>query len=222
MVPMVRLATLAMLGKSLEEMGYAGGLRPKQPLVAVKAPVFSMAKLRGVETSVGPEMKSTGEVMGVDVTFEAALYKAMVASGLSMEAGSTLLLSISDADKDAIRPIVRQLAAAGYKFMATEGTAVARVDGYRAYVSSAAGHAERGLGIQRRRSASRDQHAPRRSRRPTGRSHPSGAPRRYARIPCLHVMITSQPARDRLLSLRQDAYPSAAGSGHTATRVTGN
>ena len=96
----------------------------KQPLVAVKAPVFSMAKLRGVETSVGPEMKSTGEVMGVDVTFEAALYKAMVASGLSIDAGSTLLLSISDADKDAIRPIVRQLAAAGYKFMATEGTAV--------------------------------------------------------------------------------------------------
>ena len=122
-VPMVRLATLAMLGTTLAEMGYAGGLRPKQPLVAVKAPVFSMAKLRGVETSVGPEMKSTGEVMGVDVTFEAALYKAMVASGLSVPAGGTFLLSIANADKDAVRPIVRQLAAAGYKFMATEGTA---------------------------------------------------------------------------------------------------
>ena len=122
-VPMVRLATLTMLGKSLAEMGYDGGLWPKQPLVAVKAPVFSMAKLRGVETSVGPEMKSTGEVMGVDVTFEAALYKAMVASGLSVPAGGTFLLSIADADKDAIRPIVRQLAAAGFKFMATEGTA---------------------------------------------------------------------------------------------------
>ncbi len=122
-VPMVRLATLAMLGKSLAEMGYRGGLRPTQPLVAVKAPVFSMAKLRGVETSVGPEMKSTGEVMGVDVTFEAALYKAMVASGLNVPAGGTFLLSIADADKDAIRPIVRQLAAAGFNFMATEGTA---------------------------------------------------------------------------------------------------
>ena len=122
-VPMVRLATLSMLGKSLTDMGYAGGLWPQQPLVAVKAPVFSMAKLRGVETSVGPEMKSTGEVMGVDVTFEAALYKAMVASGLNVPAGGTFLLSIADADKDAIRPIVRQLAAAGYKFMATEGTA---------------------------------------------------------------------------------------------------
>ncbi|MDE2930592.1 MAG: carbamoyl-phosphate synthase large subunit [Chloroflexota bacterium] len=122
-VPMVRLATLTMLGKTLVEMGYKGGLWPKQPLVAVKAPVFSMAKLRGVETSVGPEMKSTGEVMGVDVTFEAALYKAMVASGLNVPAGGTFLLSIADADKDAIRPIVRQLAAAGYNFMATEGTA---------------------------------------------------------------------------------------------------
>ncbi len=122
-VPMVRLATLTMLGKSLEDMGYDGGLRPKQPLVAVKAPVFSMAKLRGVDTSVGPEMKSTGEVMGVDVTFEAALYKAMVASGLNVPAGGTFLLSIADADKDAIRPIVRQLAAAGFRFMATEGTA---------------------------------------------------------------------------------------------------
>ena len=122
-VPMVRLATLAMLGKSLAEMGYRGGLRPTQPLVAVKAPVFSMAKLRGVETSVGPEMKSTGEVMGVDITFEAALYKAMVASGLNVPAGGTFLLSIANADKDALRPIVRQLAAAGFNFMATEGTA---------------------------------------------------------------------------------------------------
>ena len=122
-VPMVRLATLAMLGTPLAEMGYGGGLRPRQPLVAVKAPVFSMAKLRGVETSVGPEMKSTGEVMGVDVTFEAALYKAMEASGLNVPAGGTFLLSIADADKDALRPIVRQLAAAGFNFMATEGTA---------------------------------------------------------------------------------------------------
>ncbi len=74
-----------MLGKSLAEQGYERGLWPRQPLVAVKAPVFSMAKLRGVEVNLGPEMKSTGEVMGIDRDFAPAFYKALMASGLSLQ-----------------------------------------------------------------------------------------------------------------------------------------
>jgi carbamoyl-phosphate synthase large subunit len=99
-VPMVRLATHIQLGKTLREMGFPGGLWPRQRLVAVKAPVFSMSKLVGVDTYLGPEMKSTGEVMGIDRTFAPALYKAMIAAGINPTAGG-LLLSIADRDKDA-------------------------------------------------------------------------------------------------------------------------
>ncbi|HEY5625927.1 MAG TPA: carbamoyl-phosphate synthase large subunit, partial [Dehalococcoidia bacterium] len=83
-VPMVRLAVQVMLGKTLRELGYEPGIWPEQKLVAVKAPVFSMSKLIGVDTHLGPEMKSTGEVMGVDKTFEAALAKALIASDMSL------------------------------------------------------------------------------------------------------------------------------------------
>src|SRR5215204_637716 len=98
-VPMVKLATNIMLGKSLNEQGYQGGLWPRQPLVAVKAPVFSMAKLRGVEVHLGPEMKSTGEVMGIDRTFEAAFFKALIAAGLDMPPRGSVLISLADEDK---------------------------------------------------------------------------------------------------------------------------
>ena len=121
-VPMVRLATHIQLGKTLREMGFPGGLWPRQRLVAVKAPVFSMSKLVGVDTYLGPEMKSTGEVMGIDRTFAPALYKAMIAAGINPTAGG-LLLSIADRDKDAAVPIVKQFAAAGYSLIATPGTA---------------------------------------------------------------------------------------------------
>ena len=83
-VPMVNVATKVMLGKSLKEQGYSGGLWPVSKLVAIKAPVFSMSKLTGVDTYLGPEMKSTGEVMGIDYTFYAALAKALLAAGLAL------------------------------------------------------------------------------------------------------------------------------------------
>jgi carbamoyl-phosphate synthase large subunit len=83
-VPMVQLAVGAMLGKKLRDQGYPDGLWPERSLYAVKAPVFSMSKLTGVDTYLGPEMKSTGEVMGVDRTFEAALAKALIASDLAL------------------------------------------------------------------------------------------------------------------------------------------
>ncbi len=132
-VPMVRLAVNIMLGKGLVEQGYFGGLWPRQPLVAIKAPVFSMAKLIGVDTYLGPEMKSTGEVMGVDRTFPAALAKALLSADLMLppppkpgapsDKGGGILVSLSDRTKPEAMPIVRQLASVGYHLYATEGTA---------------------------------------------------------------------------------------------------
>ncbi len=122
-VPMVTLATNIMLGKSLAEQGYPGGLWPRQPLVAVKAPVFSMAKLRGVDTHLGPEMKSTGEVMGIDRTFEAAFYKALVAAGMGLPKHGSILITLSDDDKPDAIEMIRDLVRMGYKLYATEGTA---------------------------------------------------------------------------------------------------
>jgi len=122
-VPMVRVATRVMLGNSLREQGYDTGLWPTQGLVAVKAPVFSMSKLSGVDYYLGPEMKSTGEVMGVDYTFEAALAKALIAADLMPIRGGAILLSIADRDKPEALPIIKQLHALGFKLYATEGTA---------------------------------------------------------------------------------------------------
>ncbi|GIW06613.1 MAG: carbamoyl phosphate synthase large subunit [Dehalococcoidia bacterium] len=122
-VPVVKLATQVMLGQTLADLGYRGGLWPVQPLVAIKAPVFSMSKLAGVDTFLGPEMKSTGEVMGIDRTLSAALVKTVLAAGLRIAPGSAILLSIADRDKPDALPIVRLLAAAGCRFFATEGTA---------------------------------------------------------------------------------------------------
>jgi carbamoyl-phosphate synthase large subunit len=122
-VPMVRLATNIMLGKTLAEQGFSGGLWPRQPLVAVKAPVFSMAKLRGVEVNLGPEMKSTGEVMGVDRNFDSAFYKALVAAGLSLPPRGSILISLADEDKADSLEMINSLVRQGYKLYATEGTA---------------------------------------------------------------------------------------------------
>ncbi len=122
-VPMVKLATGVMLGRTLAEQGYPGGLWPRQPLVAVKAPVFSMAKLRGVEVHLGPEMKSTGEVMGIDRTFEAAFYKALIAAGLALPRYGSLLVTLADEDKSDAIEMIRQLVGMGQKLYATEGTA---------------------------------------------------------------------------------------------------
>jgi len=122
-VPIVTVATRVMLGQSLREQGYEGGLWPKQELVAVKAPVFSMAKLTRVDTYLGPEMKSTGEVMGVDHTYQGAITKALTAAGMMLPPEGALLLSIADRDKPEAVPLVKSFAAAGYRLYATEGTA---------------------------------------------------------------------------------------------------
>jgi carbamoyl-phosphate synthase large subunit len=123
---MVKAATHAILGRSLYDQGYSNGLHPIQPNVAVKAPVFSFAKLAGVDINLGPEMKSTGEVLGIDLDYPRALYKAMVASGIDVPRptdGSGLLVTVADADKEEVIPIIRDFAKLGFKLFATGGTA---------------------------------------------------------------------------------------------------
>ncbi len=122
-VPMVRLATQAMLGKKLDDLGYGTGLWRRQKLVAVKAPVFSMSKLAGVDNYLGPEMKSTGEVMGIDYDYRPALAKALTASGLNLAARGSILVSIADKDKAEVVSLIRDLLSGGYSILATEGTA---------------------------------------------------------------------------------------------------
>ena len=122
-VPMVRIATKVMAGISLKEQGYEGGLLKKQKLVGIKAPVFSMSKLTGVDSYLGPEMKSTGEVMGIDYGFESALVKALLAAGLMLPQGGSLLLSIADKDKVEAEPLIKQLHSLDHELYATEGTA---------------------------------------------------------------------------------------------------
>ncbi|MEP7215985.1 MAG: carbamoyl-phosphate synthase large subunit [Anaerolineaceae bacterium] len=121
-VPIVQLAVGAMLGKKIKDQGYPDGLWPERNLVAIKAPVFSMSKLAGVDTHLGPEMKSTGEVMGIDRTFAGALAKALLASDMALKPNASILLSISDRTKADALPLIKQLAAAGYRLYATEGT----------------------------------------------------------------------------------------------------
>jgi carbamoyl-phosphate synthase large subunit len=123
-VPMVDLAVRVGLGQRLAELGFGVGLWPAQPLVAAKAPVFSMSKLTQVDTYLGPEMKSTGEVMGLGITPAEALGKALLAAGSGLpEPGAAVLLSIAERDKPEAMPLVRRLCALGYDLVATEGTA---------------------------------------------------------------------------------------------------
>jgi carbamoyl-phosphate synthase large subunit len=124
-VPMVKLATRVMLGEKLAGMGWATGLVPPRDLVAVKAPVFSMNKLPAVDSYLGPEMKSTGEAIGIARTLNEALRKAFAASGVHLERGGVVLLTIADADKPELFPIASRLVQMGCALVATEGTAKA-------------------------------------------------------------------------------------------------
>ena len=122
-VPMVKLATRVMLGEKLADMGWSTGLLPSRDLVAVKAPVFSMNKLPAVDSYLGPEMKSTGEAIGIARTLNEALRKAFAASGMQIERGGTALLTIADVDKPELLPIVSRLVEMGWSLVATDGTA---------------------------------------------------------------------------------------------------
>ncbi|MBV8300408.1 MAG: carbamoyl-phosphate synthase large subunit, partial [Candidatus Dormibacteraeota bacterium] len=128
-VPMVELAVRIMRGETLAELGYTSGLIAAKPLVAVKAPVFSTVKLIDVDTALGPEMKSTGEVMGVDVTLDAALQKTFIAALGQVPLRGGALCSVADADKAEALPILAQLSALGFTLYATTGTAQALAEG---------------------------------------------------------------------------------------------
>ncbi|SOC37968.1 carbamoyl-phosphate synthase large subunit [Salinicoccus kekensis] len=124
-IPMAGLAMHAILGKKLSESGYPLGLQPVQPGYYVKAPVFSFSKLKNVDVTLGPEMKSTGEVMGKDDTLNKALYKSLVASGLDVKDHGTALFTIADKDKSEAVELAKRFSHCGYRILATKGTAVA-------------------------------------------------------------------------------------------------
>jgi len=121
-IPMVNVATKCMLGRTLKELGYTPGLFPARPYYAVKAPVFSFSKLTEVDINLGPEMKSTGEIMGVDADYSKALYKAMVAAGIEVPTQGTLIATIADRDKQEAGEIIREFAELGFRIHATAGT----------------------------------------------------------------------------------------------------
>ncbi len=122
-VPLVRLATAIALGSTLRAEGFEPGLWPSRGLVALKAPVFSMAKLLDVDTYLGPEMKSTGEVMGIDHSFAPALWKSLVAAGLAPAPSGSVLVTVADKDKQEVAQIIEGLHWLGYDIVATRGTA---------------------------------------------------------------------------------------------------
>ena len=122
-VPMSYVATRCVLGHSLKEQGYEEGVHPEGERVFVKAPVFSFAKLRSVDTTLGPEMKSTGEALGGDDTLEKALYKALLASGVKIPLHGNVLLTVADADKQEGLKIAKRFSNIGYGIYATKGTA---------------------------------------------------------------------------------------------------
>lgn len=123
-VPMVNVATKCALGRTLQEQGYQHGLFPERPYFAVKAPVFSFSKLTEVDVSLGPEMKSTGEIMGVDPEYPHALYKAMVASHIDVPLRGSMIATIADMDKARALPVIEKFARMGFKIYATRGTAL--------------------------------------------------------------------------------------------------
>ncbi|MDN6354935.1 MAG: carbamoyl-phosphate synthase large subunit, partial [Lactiplantibacillus plantarum] len=124
-IPMAQVATRAILGQSLAEQGYQTGLVTPGPLVHVKAPVFSFSKLNRVDSLLGPEMKSTGEVMGSDVTMAKALYKAFEAAKLHVPSHGNVLLTVRDEDKPETVALAKRFHALGYQLLATRGTATA-------------------------------------------------------------------------------------------------
>ena len=122
-VPMVDLATRAMLGEKLKDMGYGTGLYKKSPYVAIKVPVFSFEKLINVDTHLGPEMTSTGEVLGIAGTLEEALYKGLIAAGYKMKKDGGVFITVRDSDKNEIAETAKKYADLGFTLYATKGTA---------------------------------------------------------------------------------------------------
>ena len=127
-VPMANVATKLIMGSKLKDLGYQEGLWPEDEHVSVKVPVFSFAKLRRVEPTLGPEMKSTGEVMGRDKQYAKALYKGLIGSGMKIPATGSIICTVADKDKEEAVELMRGFFNLGYKIIATGGTAQALED----------------------------------------------------------------------------------------------
>ena len=121
-IPMIQIATQVMLGKKLKDLGFGTGLYKSKKIKAVKVPVFSMEKLPDTEVALGPEMKSTGEVLGVGKDLYTALYKGLIGANMNIPKGGKVLVSISDNFKDEFLTIAKDLKELGFEFYATEGT----------------------------------------------------------------------------------------------------
>ena len=122
-IPIVKIATKCIIGHSLKELGYTPGLQKKADYIAIKMPVFSFEKIRGAEISLGPEMKSTGECLGIAETFEEALYKAFLGAGVDLPKHKKVIITVNDADKKDAISIGRRFEALGYEVYATRSTA---------------------------------------------------------------------------------------------------
>ena len=124
-IPIVDLATEVILGKTIKELGYKPGLQPEAEYYAIKMPVFSFEKIRGAEISLGPEMKSTGECLGIAKTFHEALYKAFLGAGVNLPKYKNMIITVKDADKGEAIRIARRFEKLGYTIYATRSTAAA-------------------------------------------------------------------------------------------------
>ena len=128
-IPIVDLAAKAILGHKITEMGYKPGLQPEADYIAIKMPVFSFEKLRGAEISLGPEMKSTGECLGIAKTFEEALYKAFLGAGVVLPKHKQMIITVKDADKPEALEVAKRFEKLGYTIYATRSTAKYLQDG---------------------------------------------------------------------------------------------
>ena len=124
-IPIVKLASQVILGAKIRELGYETGLAKKAEYIAIKMPVFSFEKLRGAEISLGPEMKSTGECLGIAKTFNEALYKAFLGAGVSLPKHKQMIITVKDADKGEAIEVARRFEKLGYIIYATRSTAAA-------------------------------------------------------------------------------------------------
>jgi carbamoyl-phosphate synthase large subunit len=122
-LPLVKIATKVMLGETLKELGFKEGIYPAPSVVGIKVPIFSYLKLTELDIGLGPEMKSTGEIMGIDYNFSHALLKAFISANLFVSDNKNLLVTIADFDKEDSLPIIYEFYKRGYKIYATEGTA---------------------------------------------------------------------------------------------------
>lgn len=122
-IPIVKLATKCIIGHTIKELGYTPGLQPNADYYAIKMPVFSFEKIRGAETSLGPEMKSTGECLGIAKTFNEALYKAFLGAGVILPKHKKVIISVKDADKQEVVPLAQRFEKLGYEVYATRSTA---------------------------------------------------------------------------------------------------